>query len=242
MNVRPISVSECNIQAFQGKKNKSKNPKKDNNIVPKALILAGALSAATISGILLIKHKKFPQSLSEHVKNLKETLQSKYENKMFELNIKKAADSLNKPNTSLSIQVLPSGVKKIEEVSSDSLCGTNILTQLTPSVNGVAKIQTHKFVNGDISEITTFDKLGKQLKNILFEHDYIKSRKPHTITITDSSKGITKIFYEFSQKNPNQVSTVIIEKPDGSQKITKIKEKLFDKLSRAFLEIGKSIY
>ncbi len=237
MNIRPIT--ECNIQAFQGKKNKSKSQKRDNNILPKALILAGALSAATISGILLIKNPNFSKSLPKHTKNLKETLQSKYK----ELQVQSTAGSIKKPNTSLNIEVLPSGIQKVEEVTSDIIQGTNILTKLNPSVNGISKIQTHKFVNGDISEITTFDEAGKQLKNIIFYHDYMIGRKPHTITVSDSSKGITKIFYEFLKTNPEKISSVLIENPDGTiQKTTIAKDKLSDKLSRAFLEIKKSIF
>ena len=107
MNIQPISASAYNVQAFQGKKNNSNGLKKDNNILTRALILTGALSAAAISGILLIKHKKFPQSILEHTKNMKENLRNKHINKKFEFNVKRGASSIKKSNKYVNITVLP---------------------------------------------------------------------------------------------------------------------------------------
>ena len=129
---------------------------------------------------------------------------------------------------------LKSGTVRTDKIKRDIIAGTFIDSDFNPPVNGVAKMEMYKNVTGDISRVTTFDKDGKTLKDIVYHRDFNSfwhnAHKPQSIEITDEQGNVTTIYNDFLNHRPEQIKTITIKTPDGETRKTVVPYSMTDKV------------
>lgn len=219
MNIKPITPKRINYVEIKQRKNTQKDTK---NTLKKAVVITGAISAAALTGMLIVKKTNLLTKLSSIVNKKTQAPQNEFFNSF----CPKAKQS----DTQIIKTTLPNGVEKIDTIKKHTLYGSVITTKLSHPINGVKTIDTYTFPNGDISKVSAFDASGNIIKNIQYNYLYA-SKKGLSSVHTTTAAGETKIDFEYLRHLPEKVKSVNITYPDGTTKFTLIPHSLKDKLA-----------
>lgn len=219
MNIKPITPAKINYLEIKQRKNKQKDTSKNN--IKKTIIITGAISAAALTGMLIVKKTNLLNKISDLVKKQSQTP-----------NNSEFVDSFCKKSNEPKIikRTLPNGVEKIDKIDKSNLYGTIQKTKLSRPVNGVKTLETFVFPNGDISQISAFDTSGNLIKNVHYNRNY-STRNGLENIIVSTSNGETQIDYEYLRHLPEKIKSVKISYPDGTEKLTSIPLSIKDKLA-----------
>ncbi len=220
MNIKPITPKKINYVEIKQRKNTQKDTK---NTLKKAAVITGAISAAALIGMLIVKKTNLLNKISS-LSN--KHIQTPNKNEFFDAFHTKS----NKTNTQIIRTTLPNGIEKIDKINKSTLYGTTQKTKLSRPINGVKAIETYTFPNGDISKVSAFDASGNIIKNIQYNYLYA-SKKGLSSVHTTTAAGETKIDFEYLRHLPEKVKSVNITYPDGTTKFTLIPHSLKDKLA-----------